>query len=62
MNYLNKLWGELVFSDTPKGACVSSAYYCLIEIAKANQLEPYTCLVLERVRVEVCFDQNLTKV
>jgi len=37
--------GVWLFSDTPKGAYASSVHYCLIETAKANQLELYAYLV-----------------
>ena len=33
-----------LFSDTPRGACASATYCSLIEMAKANSLEPYAYL------------------
>ncbi|MCP3675843.1 MAG: IS66 family transposase, partial [Gammaproteobacteria bacterium] len=34
-----------LFSDTPRGARASATCYCLVETAKANNLNPYDYLV-----------------
>jgi transposase len=35
-----------LFSDTVKGAAASANLYSLVETAKANSVEPHSCLAL----------------